>query len=158
MAGELAKRYGAPVEKAQLAGLLHDCGKSQSKNILLNRVLEFGIVMDEVERCETGLLHGPVSAKLAQEMFGVEDEDILAAIYYHTTGRAHMSLLEKIIYLADYLEPQRSFPGVDELRELAKEDLAAALVQAMDLTLIRVIERGLLIHPRTVAARNWLLE
>ena len=156
-AGELAARHGGDIEKAQLAGILHDCGKSPSNNILLNRVLEFGIVMDEVERVETGLLHGPVSAQLAQGIFGIEDEEVLLAIRYHTTGRVPMSLLEKIIYLADYVEPQRSFPGVDELRELANQNLTAALVQAMDRTLIHVMERGLLIHPRTVAARNWLL-
>ncbi|NLK07212.1 MAG: HD domain-containing protein [Firmicutes bacterium] len=157
VAGELARIYGAPIKKAKLAGLLHDCGKSTSNNILLNRVLEFGIVMDEVELIQVGLTHGQVSARLAMRDFGVQDEDILAAICYHTTGREGMSLLEKIVYLADYLEPQRNFPGLDELRELAKENLTAALVQAMDLTLIHIIERGLVIHPRTVAARNWAL-
>lgn len=156
-AATLAKCHGANVEKARIAGLVHDCGKSPSKNILLKRVLEFGIVMDEIEQVETHLLHGPVSAKLAQREFGINDEDMLSAIRYHTTGRVWMSLLEKIVYLADYVEPGRCFPGVDGLRRIAYRDLDAALLRAMELTLIHIIERGLMIHPRTVAARNWLV-
>lgn len=157
-ASRLAQLYGASVEKARIAGLVHDCGKSESKNILLNRVLEFGIVMDEIEQVETQLLHGPVSAELARREFGIEDEEVLSAIRYHTTGRVWMSLLEKIVYLADYIEPGRCFTGVDELRELACQDLDTALIRAMDLTLTHVMRRGLLIHPRTVKARNWLIE
>lgn len=157
VAGKLAAQHGADREKAELAGLLHDCGKSPSNNTLLNRVLEFGIVRDEIEKVAIGLLHGPVSAELARREFGVEDEEILLAIRYHTTGRVWMSLLEKIIYLADYVEPERCYPGADELRELAFTDLTAALVRSMDIALIHVIERGLPIHPRTVSARNWLL-
>jgi predicted HD superfamily hydrolase involved in NAD metabolism len=153
----LAQLYGASVEKARIAGLVHDCGKSESKNILLNRVLEFGIVMDEIEQVETHLLHGPVSAELARREFGIDDEEVLSAIRHHTTGRVWMSLLEKIVYLADYIEPGRCFPGVDELRELACQDLDTALIRAMDLTLAHVIRRGLLIHPQTVKARNWLI-
>ena len=156
-AAELAERWGASVEKARIAGLMHDCGKSPSKNILLKRVLEFGIVMDEIEQSEPQLLHGHVSAELALREFGIDDQEILSSIRYHTTGRVSMSLLEKIIYLADYIEPGRDFPGVDELRELAGQDLDMAVLRAMDLTLIHVIRRGLLIHPRTVAARNWLI-
>ena len=144
--------------KARIAGLVHDCGKSESKNILLNRVLEFGIVMDEIEQVETQLLHGPVSAELARREFGIDDEEVLSAIRYHTTGRVWMSLLEKIVYLADYIEPGRCFTGVDELRELACQDLDTALIRAMDLTLTHVMRRGLLIHPRTVKARNCLIE
>lgn len=154
---ELAQRYDANTDKARIAGLLHDCGKSPSRNILLKRVLEFGIVMDEIEQVESHLLHGPVSAELARREFGIEDEEILAAIRYHTTGRVPMSLLEKIVFLADYVEPERSFPGVDELRTIAEQDLDCALVHAMDMTLTRVIRRGLMVHPRTIAARNWLL-
>jgi len=156
-AAALAQCYGANPEKARIAGLVHDCGKSPSKNILLKRVLEFGIVMDEIEQVETHLLHGPVSAELAQREFGIDDEEMLSAIRYHTTGRVWMSLLEKIVYLADYIEPGRCFPGVDELRKVAYRNLDIALLQAMDLTLIHIIERGLMIHPRTVAARNWLV-
>jgi predicted HD superfamily hydrolase involved in NAD metabolism len=153
----LARRWGADIEKARIAGLVHDCGKSPSRNILLKRVLEFGIVMDEIEEAEPQLLHGHVSAELALREFGIDDQEVLASIRYHTTGRVSMSLLEKIIYLADYIEPGRDFPGVDELRELAGQDLDMAVLRAMDLTLIHVIQRGLLIHPRTVAARNWLM-
>ncbi|NLA58362.1 MAG: HD domain-containing protein [Firmicutes bacterium] len=153
----LARRWGADIEKARIAGLVHDCGKSPSRNILLKRVLEFGIVMDEIEEVEPQLLHGHVSAELALREFGIDDQEVLASIRYHTTGRVSMSLLEKIIYLADYIEPGRDFPGVDELRELAGQDLDMAVLRAMDLTLIHVIQRGLLIHPRTVAARNWLM-
>ena len=154
---QLAERWRASVEKARIAGLVHDCGKSPSRSILLKRVLEFGIVMDEIEQSEPQLLHGHVSAELALREFGIDDEEVLSSIRYHTTGRVSMSLLEKIVYLADYIEPGRDFPGVDELRELAGQDLDVAVLRAMDLTLIHVIQRGLLIHPRTVAARNWLI-
>lgn len=154
---DLADRYGADREKARIAGLVHDCARDLPRNILLKRVLEFGIVLDEIEEQETGLLHGPVGAHLASCIFGITDKDVFTSVYYHTTGRARMSLLEKIVYLADYVEPGRHFPGVEELRVWAQRDLNVAILRATDSTLKYVIERGGLIHPRTVEARNWLL-
>ena len=88
---------------------------------------------------------------------GIKDKEILQSVAYHTTGKENMSLLEKIIFLADYIEPGRRFPGVDDLRALAYEDLNRAVLQAMDNTILYVLRQGLLLHPQTMKARNSLL-
>ncbi len=157
-AADIAARYGENVEKARLAGLLHDCARSLSSNNLLQMAESFGIVVNDVERCQPVLLHAPLGANLAKIEYGVDDPEILAAIRLHTTGGSNMSTLEKIIYLADCIEPSRDFPGVDKLRSLTDTDLNAALLAAFDQSLHYVIEQGLLIHPATMEGRNYLLQ
>lgn len=156
-AADLAVRFGENIEKARLAGLLHDCARNLPSNNLLQMAETFAIVMNDVERCQPMLLHAPLGAYLAQKEYGVEDPEILAAIRLHTTGGQNMSTLEKIIYLADCIEPSRDFPGVAKLRSLAATDLNAALLVAFDQSLHYVIEQGLLIHPATMEGRNYLL-
>lgn len=157
-AAELAKRFGEDVEQAKLAGLLHDCARGLSSNNLLQMADAFAIVVQDVERCQPVLLHAPVGAYLAQHEYGVTDPQMLKAIARHTTGGRDMTTLEKIIYLADCIEPGRDFPGIDELRRLAAADLNAAMLAAFDQSLCYVIERGLLIHPATIEGRNFLLQ
>lgn len=153
----LAERFGGDVNKARIAGILHDCAREVPRNILLQRAEAFGIVVGEVEQQEPVLLHAPVGAELARREYGIKDADICRAIVWHTVGGPEMTLLDIIIYLADFIEPGRSFPGVDKLRLLAEKDLDAALLAAYDQTLQYIVEKGGLIHPATVAGRNSLL-
>jgi len=153
----LARRWGANEEQARLAGLLHDCAKGMGQDELLQWALAFGIVRNDIERACPDLLHGPVGALLAWKEYGVTDAAVLSAIRLHTLGGEGMSLLERIIYLADYIEPGRAFPGVEEVRVLAEKNLNLALLRAMEGTIRYVLERGLPLHPQTVRARNSLL-
>ncbi len=154
----LAKTHGVDTQAAQMAALLHDCAKGFPKNNLLKFIEDFGIVLDEIEAGIPAVWHAPVGSVRAHREFGVEDVDILAAIRYHTTGRVGMSRLEQIIYVADMIEPNRSFPGVDRLRGLAQTDLNTGCLAAFDSTIQFVVKKGALLHPRTVAARNQLIK
>ncbi|MBP2662781.1 MAG: putative superfamily hydrolase [Firmicutes bacterium] len=157
-AAELATQFGENVEKAKLTGLLHDCARGLSSNTLLQMAETFAIVVNDVERCQPVLLHAPLGALLARTEYGIDDSQICKAIALHTTGGRDMSLLEKIIYLADCIEPSRNFSGLDKLRSLAFTDLDAAMLVAFDQSLHYVIELGLLIHPATIEGRNYLLQ
>ncbi|MTI48488.1 bis(5'-nucleosyl)-tetraphosphatase (symmetrical) YqeK [Sporosalibacterium faouarense] len=154
---KLAQKYNCSERKAAIAGLLHDCGKLQNADEILKKAKDFGIIQDDVMKNNRGLLHGPVGAVLAKIIYEVEDEDILNAINIHTTGKANMTLLEKIIYLADYIEPGRIFSGVDDIRRIAYVDLDKALLLAMGSTIKYVIDKGLTIHIDTIKARNSII-
>ncbi len=156
-AAELAARYGADVAKAELAGLLHDCARGMPNNLLLQAAAASGIVVNSVEQREPVLLHAPLGAVIAGRDYGVDDPEVLSAIRWHTTGGPVMALLDEIVFLADYIEPGRSFPGVDRLRELAAASLPEALLAAYDQTLRYLLSEGGLIHPATVEGRNALL-
>lgn len=153
----LAARFGVDGAAAYTAGLLHDLAKDLSPEALLNAAEGSGIVVDEIERKSPGLLHGPVAAVWAQRELAITAPSILDAIRYHTTGRAGMSRLEMIVYTADLIEPGRRYPGVEVLRELAGKDLAAACLAGLDQTIRYCLDRGWLIHPRSLEARNALL-
>ncbi|NLG87351.1 MAG: HD domain-containing protein [Firmicutes bacterium] len=154
---QLAQRYGGNEDKAYCAGLLHDCAKGLGNEELLQTALAFGIVRDDIERACPDLLHGPVGAMLAWKEFSIDDTEILTAVALHTLGAEKMGLLAKIIYIADYIEPNRSFPGVDDLRTLAQQNLDQAVLRAMDSTITYVLQQSLPLHPQTVRARNSML-
>ena len=137
----LAKRWGADAEKAAAAGILHDCTKKLSFDKQLILCEKYGIILDISERQSPQLLHAKTGAAVAKAVFGMP-EDICRAICRHTTGKPQMSLLEKIIYLADYIEPTRSFPGVDTLRELAYSDLDMALMRGLEMSVEDIRARG----------------
>ncbi|MGH4139280.1 bis(5'-nucleosyl)-tetraphosphatase (symmetrical) YqeK [Clostridium sp.] len=153
----LAKKYGENIESARIAGLVHDCGKNMKDDQLLKVASEHGIHNDEIYLHNPSILHGLVGSIIAREIMNIEDEDILASIRYHTTGRKNMSILEKIIYIADYIEPLRVFEGVEKLRLLSYTDLDAAVIQSLENTIKYVISRKELLHMDTVEARNYLL-
>lgn len=153
----LAQRWGEDVTKARRAAILHDCTKYLSAQEQLALCHQYGEGLDDLERRETKLLHAKTGAWLARDRFGVDDE-IFNAIYWHTTGKVNMTLLEKIIYLADYTEPGRHFPGVEELRALTLRDLDGALLLGFEMSIREMAERGLPLHPNTVKARDWLLQ
>ncbi|HHW56899.1 MAG TPA: HD domain-containing protein [Clostridia bacterium] len=153
----LAKKYGANKEKAQVAGLLHDCAKAYSDEELLHLAKKYKIEIDDVLVRVPFLLHGPVAAALVEDIFGVKDEEIKRAIALHTTGDVGMTTLDKIIFLADYIEPNRDFEGVENLRQLAEVDLDIAVLRAFDNTICYVIEKELILYEKTVKARNYIL-
>jgi len=151
----LAERWGGDVEKARRAALLHDCTKKLSPEEHLALAERYGADLDEMERRTPKLLHAKTGAAVAEALFGTDGE-ITDAIRWHTTGRAHMTLLEKIIYLADYIEPSRDFPGVRELRRTCYEDLDAGLLMGLEMTIREMKERGDPIHAKTMEARDAL--
>ncbi|HEY5556512.1 bis(5'-nucleosyl)-tetraphosphatase (symmetrical) YqeK [Acetobacterium sp.] len=157
VAESLALRYHANVDKASLAALLHDCAKNFSDAQLIEYAEAQGLKIDPVTRLEPQLLHGPVGVLVAKSTYGVTDKQVLNAIQNHTTGRKNMSKLEKIIYLADFIESGRTYPGVDELRIAAFEDLDKAVILALTNTIRHVALINGLIHTRTIDARNDLI-
>ena len=151
----LAERYGADVEKARVAALLHDCTKKLDMPTQLALCGQYGIALDELEQKALKLLHSKTGAAIARDVFGVDDE-VYSAIWYHTTGHADMTTLEKIIYLADYIEPSRDFPGVDTLRKVCYEDLDKGLLLGLEMTIEEMTAMGNPVHRATVEARDWL--
>ena len=153
---KLARVYGVDEEKAALAGLLHDCAKYKEKRNLLKMANDFDIILDNVMKYNTELIHGPLGVEIARRNYFVTDKEILNAIEIHTTGKENMNLLEKIIFIADYIEPNRKFEGIREVRQLAFEDLNESIIKAMDNTIKYVIDDGGLLHLDTIKARNYL--
>ena len=151
----LAERYGADVEKARRAALLHDCTKKLDMEEQLALCRRYVIQLDELEQKALKLLHSKTGAAIARDVFGVDD-DIYSAIWYHTTGHAGMTKLEKIIYLADYIEPSRDFPGVDKLRKVCYEDLDRGLLMGLEMTIEEMTSMGNPVHHATIEAREAL--
>lgn len=141
---ELAARFGANPVKARLAGLLHDCAKYLSADKLLT--------FADTEPPMPPVLHAPAGAAYAKEVYGVNDEEVLRAIRLHTTGDADMTLLDKIIYLADMIEPSRDFPGVEDIRNADTVDDMMRLALSRSICYIK--EKGNPIHPATIRALN----
>ena len=151
----LAERYGADVEKARVAALLHDCTKKLDMESQLALCSHYGIELDELEQVSLKLLHSKTGAAVARDVFGV-DEEIYNAIWWHTTGHAGMTLLEKVIYLADYIEPSRDFPGVDKLRSVCYKDLNEGLLLGLEMTIREMTDMGNPVHRATLEARDAL--
>jgi predicted HD superfamily hydrolase involved in NAD metabolism len=152
----LAERYGADPVKADLAALLHDLAKfwpiERQEAVMLEHELN-----PELLEYDKQLLHSEVAAFVAEHEYGIDDPEVLDAIRYHTSGRVGMTLLDKIVCLADYMEPGRNFPGVERIRELAEHNLEQALVAGFDSTISFLIEKKKIIFPLTVLARNDLV-
>ena len=136
-AAALAMRYGASIESAELAGLLHDCAKGMEEEKSISFCEKHHIGITDVERRKPQLLHAKVGSFLAMNTYKVHDKDVINAILNHTTGRPAMSLLEKIIFVADYIEPGRKqAPHLDEIRRLAFQNLDDALLRILEDTII----------------------
>ena len=152
---KLALRYGADVHKARVAALLHDCTKKLEMDDQMAICRKYDVQLDELEKVALKLLHSKTGAEIARDVFGVDDE-VYQAINWHTTGRPGMSLLGKIIYMADYIEPTRDFEGVDELRRVTYEDLDAGLELGLSTTVEDMHCRGNPVHSATLAALDEL--
>jgi predicted HD superfamily hydrolase involved in NAD metabolism len=155
---KLAKHYGADVEKAEVAGLVHDCAKCLPYEESIRLCGIYGFEPDSISKANKALLHAPLGAFLAEDRFQIQDREILSAVACHTTGKKDMTLLEKIICLADYIEDSRRYSGVEDIRAIAYVDINKALLTALEMSIRVVLDRGKLLHPMTVEARNSLLK
>ncbi|MBS2969771.1 bis(5'-nucleosyl)-tetraphosphatase (symmetrical) YqeK [Metabacillus sp. KIGAM252] len=153
---ELAGKYGADVKKAEMAAIFHDYAKFRQKEemrqIILNQNMRRDLLIHNEE-----LWHAPAGAYLVQKEAGIEDLEVLDAIRYHTSGKAGMSVLEKVIYVADYIEPGRRFPGAEEAREAAKRDLNEAMILSLQNTIMFLLKKNQAVYPMTIEAYNDLI-
>lgn len=153
----LAVRYKADQKKVELAAIFHDYAKFRDKEemrVLVQKIGEDQAILEYGNE----LLHAPCGAYYVQKEIGIVDKEILDAIRYHTTGRPNMTLLDKIIFLADYIEPGRQFKGVEEVREMAKTDLDEAIIQALSNTVSFLMKRHFPVYPETVATYNYFIK
>ena len=151
----LARHWGANAQYARRAAILHDCTKYWTLSEHLALCDQYNVPLDAMERTAVKLLHAKTGAVLAAHRFG-EPEEVSRAIFWHTTGKADMSLPEKILYIADYMEPTRDFDGVERLRQLAYTDLDAAVRLGAEMTVEEMGRYGSPVHPNTLAARDFL--
>ncbi|MEH6904359.1 bis(5'-nucleosyl)-tetraphosphatase (symmetrical) YqeK [Neobacillus drentensis] len=152
----LAKQYGGDEQKAELAAIFHDYAKFRSKDEMKEIIIEQGFPQNLLEY-NSELWHAPAGAYLAEKEAGIIDPEVLEAIRFHTSGRPGMTLLDKIIYLADYIEPGRHFPGVEEVRNVAKENLDKALIMAVKNTIIFLLKKNQTVYPETFYTYNDLI-
>ncbi|WP_430785135.1 bis(5'-nucleosyl)-tetraphosphatase (symmetrical) YqeK [Virgibacillus flavescens] len=153
---ELAELYSVSKEKVELAAILHDYAKYRPLEEMKQFILNSNLPNDLVDYHHE-VWHGPVASVLVQEEFGIEDEEIIGAIRYHTTGKAGLGNLEKIIFLADYIEPGRVFPGVEEVREMAVKDLNHACFMVSRNTIHFLLSRHASVYPDSIQAYNYFL-
>lgn len=157
-AGRLAQRFGVSIAKAQLAGLLHDCAREFAITDMIKVAKAMQIPFTAVEATAPILLHAYIGAKMLPEAYGVADAEVRQAIHRHTVGGPAMTDLDKIVYLADMIEPNRQYPGVDELRRLAETaPLDQVMLAAFNRSIAFVLSQNNVIHPDTVIARNEIL-
>lgn len=157
VAKQLAKIHKVDMYSAELAALLHDIAKDQTVEDLQANIKQFSLP-DELLKQHYELWHGPVGARIVRDIYGIQREDIYRAIYHHTTGRAQMSELELIVYIADYIEPKRKTPGVEYVRELAQINLIDAALLIASRTIKYLIDKRVTIHVNTFEAYNDLLK
>lgn len=155
VAVELAIKYNVNPEKAEIAGLLHDCGKIFSMKKMLELV---NLKKDkEIFYIQPEILHGFAGAIYARNIFKIEDKDILNAIRYHTIGRKNMGILEKIIYISDVIEPGRKFSNLSEIKKLAYENIEESILIELNQKIKQLLEKERLVHPNSIELRNSLI-
>ena len=155
-AKDLAMQYGADPDKAEEAGILHDCSKGLSYDEMLKAAEHYGVPVDAWQREAPELLHPYVSACIAEKELGVNDPEVLQAIRRHMCGAPDMTILDAVVNLADYIEPTRDYPDVEEMREMAKISLWETLCECLKRTMILTLSEGLITHPDTLNTYNTL--
>lgn len=150
----LAKKYGADEEKAAIAGILHDITKENTKEEQLQIMTDGGIILDDVQKISSKLWHGISGSVYMRDKLDITDEDILNAVKYHTTGRAGMSVLEKVIFVADFTSEERDYSGIRTIRKKANKSLEEAMLYGLQFTLKDLSKRALIIHPDALACYN----
>lgn len=156
---KLAEIYEESIDKVIISSLFHDFAKYMTDEELHYYVKEYNIELDEIEKLDYSIIHGKVAKFIAKYEYNIDDVDVLNSIEYHTTGRKNMTKLEKIIYLADYIEENRNYDGVDNLRRLAYEvGLNEALLESFNNSINFLLKKSVLIHKNTVEARNQILK
>lgn len=153
----LAETYDVSKEQAEIAALLHDVAKAMPKE-QLRAYIQASEIDQQILQFHHELWHAPVGAILAQSQFGIQNEDVLDAIFYHTTGRANMSPLEMVVYVADMIEPGRSFPGVENLRKAAENSLQEALRACIGHSVQYLVEQRVPIYPLSFECYNYYLQ
>jgi len=153
-ARRLALRYGADPDKAYTAGILHDIMKDADRAAQQTILSDYGVELDPIEQHSPTLWHARTGAVFLQHILGIEDTDILQAVRYHTTGRAGMTLLEKVLFVADFTSADRDYPDVDVMRRLADQSLTEAMRYGVDYTIRDLMDKGREVHPDTVALYN----
>lgn len=151
---ELARRWGADENKAYTAGMLHDIMKDTPREKQLKYMQEFGIILSDIQKKTPKIWHQMCGAAYLEHRLGIQDRDILDAVRYHTTGRAGMSLLEKVIFTADYISDDRDYDGVEELREAAFRSLEEAMLIGLSFTVEDLASQKLPIASDTFMAYN----
>ena len=152
----LAQKYGCDEDKAYFCGLIHDICKNESRENILQIFEKFGIILDNVQKNVDLLWHSIAGSLLVSEKFNVNDEDILNAIKFHTTGRENMSKLEKIVFLADIISVDRDFDSVEFLRQISEENLDLAVFYALKFSIENLARKKAPIHIDTINAYNFL--
>jgi predicted HD superfamily hydrolase involved in NAD metabolism len=154
---ELAKRYGVDEKKAEVAAIFHDYAKCRPI-LEMEEIIKRENLPKDLLHYNKELWHAPVGAYLVEKEVGITDTDILQAITYHTSGHEQMTMLDKVIYVADYIEPGRKFPGVEEARKLAREDINQALLYALKHTIQFLMEKNQTIYPLTFQTYNAVIK
>ena len=154
---KLADIHGVDKRKAEMAALCHDVAKNMSYEDMKKIMNEEDITLSLEEENSKELWHSILAPVLGKRIFEIQDEEILSAMRWHTTGRENMSKLEKIIYLADLIEPSRNFEGVEEIRKISYEDLNLAMLKALTHTTIYLLTQGCAVDLNSVKARNYLV-
>lgn len=156
MCEELAKIYGADIERCKKAGLMHDMAKTLPNKEKLEYVRNNGIEASQTEILIPGILHGKIAADICKKKFEF-DEEMCNAVAYHTTGRPNMSLMEKIVYVADTVEETRNYGDVEYYRNLAKKDIDQAMLEILDYVIDDNLKNGKLILEKSIETRNFIL-
>lgn len=154
---ELANVFGEDTKRAYISGLVHDCTRELDLTVQQSMLRELGTQVDLLIYNNTELLHGYSAEYLIRQKFRIDDEAIITAVKYHTTGKEAMRLIEKIIFLSDFIEPSRSFLGIESIRQLSRCNLDEALIEAFDLSIKFLIGKKAAIHPNTIFARNFII-
>lgn len=153
---QLAERYGADPQRAETAAILHDVAKYWPVERMRKLIIDNGLTQ-ELLLHDKQLWHAEVGAFVAEKEYGIGDAEVLNAIRFHTSGRVGMGLLEKVVCLADYIEPGRDFPGVEQIRKMSKASLEEGLIAGFDSTISLLLEKRRIVFPLTVLARNDLV-
>ena len=156
-AARLAEKYGADVAKARTCGLLHDIFKDAGRDAQLQILKEFDIIVDKVTAGAPKLWHACAGAAFMEHILGFTDREMIDAVRYHTTARAGMCLLEKILYLADFTSADRDYPDVDVMRRHTDESIASGMLYSLQYTIRELTEKGAPVHPDTLDAYNELM-
>lgn len=153
----LAKMYGADPVKAETAGILHDIMKDTPPEEQLKIMMRFDIILTDVERSAQKLWHAICGAAFMDHELHIADREILDAVRYHTTGRANMTQLEKVIFIADFISADRDYDGVERMRKAAEVSLEQAMLEGVVFTIQDLSKRYKPVHPDTIAAYNWVV-
>ncbi len=156
-AEELAKFYGLDSKKARLIGLVHDIAKQMKPSEIKEYISKYNVKLDEIEKSNTELIHAKIGADISKRNYNFDDQ-MVEAVKYHTTGHPNMDMMAKIIFIADKIEENRDYEGVEEKRQLAFLNIDKAIIETIDYTTKDSINRGKMIHTDSINTRNFLLE